>query len=373
MARRTLYTFRRGGKRGKGTDDQRSHRAGHVLKAFRCATIGGGHQIHAASVDDPENGFIRSVRKVGSEKGFYWGFDPQGVPHHKMEEVLTLIEDSAAPAFRYILDRGKTPWDNALPDKWPTRRDVRMAVSWWLAAQILRTAPQRDRLWRLEGTSLEMPTELARANLHLEFIIDSIGPLARLIWQRPWGIGLTSLCLFTSDAPVQLINGRDDDDPIRAASFWDIYLPLDPHRFLYLPGKKARESRPKLSVDHLIDLPGGLAIALNQQIIESAHRHLFWHPEHDPRPWSDMKDAMRMRASRSPTSGSELYISYGTLPAGTGVERRWLDKHTWDDGDGVDRDDQPAPRSENEAREIIETLIRRMNKARAEYNEKHPI
>lgn len=323
----------------------------------------GGHQISAALVDCPDNDFLTNVRNVGSEKGFYWGVDPEGIPHHQMEELLTLIERAATPAFRYLLDRGQRLSDNALAEPWPTRPDVRTAISWWLAAQILRTAPQRDRLWRLDAQRLEPPRGFVRANPHLAFIIEAIAPLAGLISRKPWGMGFTDLCLFTSDVPVQLINARADDDPIRAAAYWDIYSPLDAHRFLYLRGK-VHKSQREVQVDHLINLPGGLAIPLNQLMVENAHRHLLWHPEHDPRPRCQMQDALRMRSSRSPTGGSETLISYDTIPAGFGVERRWLDQHTWDLGSP-----QPdlQPLTNEEAIDVASAMSRRTHEDRIEF------
>lgn len=325
----------------------------------------GGHQISAALADSPDKDFPTNVRNVASEKGFYWGVDPAGVPHHQMEELLTLIESAATPAFRYLLDRGQAPSDNALAEPWPTRPDVRTAISWWLAAQILRTAPQRDRLWRLDTRGLAPPRGFVRADPHLAFIIEGIAPLAGLISRKPWGMGFTSLCLFTSDVPVQLINARDDDDPIRAAAYWDIYLPLDAHRFLYLPGE-VHKSQRELQVDHLINLPGGLAIALNELMVENAHRHLLWHPEHDPRSRFQMKDALRMRSNRSPVGGSETLISYDAIQADFGVERRWLDKHAWDPG--LAQADRSELRTAEEAIELASSMMRRIHEDRLEFD-----
>jgi hypothetical protein len=325
----------------------------------------GGHQIEAALVDNPSRTFRANVRDVGAAKGFYWGVDPEEVPHHQMEELLSLIETAATPAFRYLLDQGKIPSDNALPNPWPTRPDVRTAMSWWLAAQVLRTAPQRDRLWRLNGEGLELPSSLNRANPHLLFIIKGIAPLARLISRRPWGVGVSSLCLFTSDVPVQIINARDDDDPIHAATYWDLYMPLDPHRFLYLPGKM-HESRRELIRDHLINLPGGLAIPLNQLMVETAHRHLLWHPAHDPRSRSLMEDASRMRELRSPTAGSQTLVSYAALPMGYGVERRWLEKHTWEQSDTESA--LSDTREPEDAVGVARLMMRQISEARDEFD-----
>jgi hypothetical protein len=97
-----------------------------------------------------------------------------------------------------------------------------------------------------------------------------------------YAFGGSNLCLLTSDTPVQILNAHDNDDPLRAAAFWDLYLPLDPHRFLYLPGRMHSRDRD-LMKDHRVNLPGGLGIALNQTVIETAHRNVIWHSSHDLR------------------------------------------------------------------------------------------
>src|SRR5450756_283171 len=155
-----------------------------------------GHQIIAAHADDLSSPFPTTTRNVASEKGFYWGEDHDGVPHHEMERFLTTLENDAATAFRFILDKGSRPADNALPPRWPTRADDRLMLAWWIAAQLLRTTHQRERLWKLTGDPLEPPRSMARANKHFEFMLENIGPLAGIIFRRPWGIGFSSACLM---------------------------------------------------------------------------------------------------------------------------------------------------------------------------------
>jgi hypothetical protein len=294
--------------------------------------------IQAALADRPQTDFTQGIHNVGSAKGFYWGTDPEGVPHHHMEQFLGVIEGEAATAFRFVLDKGRLPTDSALPGKWPTRDETRYAIAWWIAAQILRTARQRERLRKLDGESLPFPSRLARNNPHLEYIVREIAPLAFLLARRPWGIGFTNLCLFTSDVPGQIINGQDDEDQLRAASYWDVYVPLDPHRFLYLPGA-LHDDQPRLRRDHRINLPGGLAMVLNDLIIETAHRNIFFHPEHDPRVKmheSIIQDTVKRRDS----TASQSIMYYDAMPPGMGIERRWLDRHTWDDEDLIA---EPSP------------------------------
>ncbi|MGX9901670.1 hypothetical protein ACW0JT_20535 [Arthrobacter sp. SA17] len=100
-----------------------------------------------------------------------------------------------------------------------------------------------------------MPRGLARNNHHLEYIAKQIAPLAFLLTTRPWGVGFTNLCLYTSDVPVQIINGQDDNDQLKAASYWDIYLPL-----ILTVSCTCRVQctaiTPRLMRDHTINLPG---------------------------------------------------------------------------------------------------------------------
>jgi hypothetical protein len=332
-----------------------------VMYLKRFAQQSGNHQVlRAAMADTPETDFTQSVRNVGSSKGFYWGTDPDGVPHHHMEQLLGIIEGEAAPAFRSILDKGSHPADNALPHRWPTRADTKHAIAWWMAAQILRTARQRERLMNLQTESLSLPRGLSRNNHHLEYIAKEIAPLAFLLTTRPWGIGFTNLCLYTSDVPVQIINGQDDNDQLKAASYWDIYAPLDPHRFLYLPGQMHR-GQPRLMRDHTINLPGGLAMALNDLMIENAHRHVFFHPEHDPRLRMHstlVADAVKRRG----LTPSESILYYDAMPPSTGIERRWLDRHTWDDPD--------LPEEQGDMRDpidLVEQMTEHLNSAKNAY------
>lgn len=157
-----------------------------VMHLKRFATQGSSSQVlQVAPADKPLDDFSQGVRNVGSAKGFYWGSTPEGVPHHEMESFLARIEAEAAPAFRYILDKGDLPTDSALPRNWPTRADTRITLSWWIAAQILRTARQRERLWSLQGEALPAPAKWSKSNLHIEYIVKHVAPLAFLISRKP--------------------------------------------------------------------------------------------------------------------------------------------------------------------------------------------
>lgn len=204
------------------------------LKRFARASSN-GHQIMVSSRDLAKT-FKASVRDVAVESGFYWGTDADGVPHHHMEEFLSALEGNATTAFRWVLDRGKGPDDDALP-RWPPRVDVRLSLSWWIAAQILRTVRQRNRLMMDAGRAgIELPDEVAKANRHLRYIAELIEPLAATLFSRPWGVGFSDYCLLSGDVPVLVLNGQDHANQQAAVAYWDVYLPLDPHRCLYLPG-----------------------------------------------------------------------------------------------------------------------------------------
>lgn len=331
----------------------------------------GGPQVSAASIEAPEKDFIVSTRNVGAEKSFYWGSGPDGVPTHNMEAFLTGIEGEAATAFRRILDNGKTPTENAFPDRWPPTAETRVAIAWWVAAQLIRTAPQRERLWRLHGDSpLEPPRSLRRADLHHAYIVQAVAPLAALIFGRPWGFGFTSLCLLTSDTPVQVLNARKDDDPLATAGYWDIYVPLDPHRFLYLPGQMHASQR-HLMRDHRINLPGGLAIPLNVEVIETAHRHIIWHPQHDPRSRINLADAQAMRRSRQAHEGTGTVLHYTALDDDFGIERRWLDTHLWESGLPTETiEDGDGPKTEAELVALVEQLSTQLESAKTEFEKR---
>ncbi len=324
----------------------------------------GGPQICASNIDTPTDGFATNTRNIAAEKGFYWGTGPNGIPTHDMEAFLTGVEGSATSAFRTLLDKGRLPSENALPDRWPPRPQTRAAVSWWLAAQLIRTAPQRERLWRLHGdATLEPPRSMRRADLHHAYIVHAVAPLAALIHARPWGFGFTGLCLLTSDSPVQVFNAKTDDDPLATATFWDIYVPLDPHRFLYLPGQMHSKNRA-LMRDHRINLPSGLAIALNIEVIETAHRHIIWHPNHDPRGQLNLEEALTMRRSRQNGNGGTV-LNYTAIDGDFGVERRWLDVHTWDVGEPDSADDERG--SEVDPITMIESLTAQLTEAQEDF------
>lgn len=313
---------------GSSVTNTRDH---HVPRMYlrRFARHGSGREPQiTAMTPDLGTRFTTSINRVAVERGFYWGTDLDGVPHHDLEEFLTSLEGDAVPAFRRVLDSGKTHTDDALP-VWPPRKDVRFAISWWMAAQILRTLRQRERLnlsysQEQGGTlprpeTLETPSRFAVANLHIRYIAEMIKNLAGAIFNRPWGIGFSDYCLLTGDVPVLVFNGQDHPDQSAAVRYWDVYMPMDPHRCLYLPGLGSAD-KMHIRVDHRFKLHPGHALGLNSLMIDTAVKHVFFHPEHDP----------TSKAEPAVPSNRELpqfLLNYEVLPKGYSVERRWLDTH----------------------------------------------
>ncbi|NED99301.1 DUF4238 domain-containing protein [Phytoactinopolyspora halotolerans] len=318
----------------------------------------GGHQLIAAPADNPRSEFPASTRNIGSEKGFYWGTTPEGVEHHHTEKFLSIIESEATTAFRALLDKDEgSPAADALPRPWPPRPAHRLAMSWWIAAQILRTPRQRERLWNLDGSPLDPPRSIASANHHIRYIAENVAPLAATIYRRAWGVGYSTPCLLTSDAPVQIMNAQDDSDQLRAASYWDIYLPLDPHRYLLIPIQ--RPQARDLTIDHKIDPNGApITIPLNETVMETAHRHIFWHPDHDPRPRLDLDQVLAIRQQRPAAGGSQSTFSYATLHPDAGIERRWLHRHV---PDHASSEHPGTERTTTDPTATAETMLNRLN------------
>lgn len=280
---------------------------------------GNGHQI-AVSNRELTQKFHTNVRDVAVESGFYWGTDSEGVPQHHMEQFLSVLEGDATPAFRALLDSGKDLNADALRP-WPPRTSARHALSWWISAQILRTVRQRSRL-HVEATrgGIDLPDRVAVANHHLRYIAEMVQPLAATLYGRPWGIGFADYCLLTGDVPALVLNGQDHGDQLSAVAYWDVYLPLDPHRCLYLPGAATVAADRRLRADHRFKLHGGHSLALNTAIMDASVRHVFFHPDHDPTPKAEPARSLESEMPR-------VMLAYEVLPPDAGVQRRWLDVH----------------------------------------------
>jgi hypothetical protein len=307
------------------------------LRRFARKNRGKAHQIIAAPAENLDASFPTSVRNVAAVNGFHWGIDPEGVPHHTMEELMTSIEKAAAPAFNEVLD---TAW--ALPERWPPTLDTRVRLSWWVAAQILRTTRQRHRLDHLADQAAEsgLPEALdpapgplhkfAQNNRHLAFITEHLAPLAAIVGSKPWGIGFSDACLPTSDVPVVVMNGQDHDNQLLSAAYWDVLVPLDPHRFLIMPTPGSQPD-PRTLADHRVKFHPGLGIALGDMLWGAADQHVFWHPDHLP---YILEMESRSRGPRLPRpwggdthEAPQTIMQYGVMPPGMTVERRWLEEH----------------------------------------------
>jgi hypothetical protein len=125
------------------------------------------------------------------------------------------------------------------------------------------------------------------------------------------------------------MNGQDDADQVLAAAYWDILVPLDPHRFLILPTVGSQDD-PRTRVDHRLKLDSGMGIFITDLIVSVADTHVFHHPHHQPPGW-DHK-AMRGGHLPRPWEGDSseppsMILQYGALGAGLTVERTWLADH----------------------------------------------
>ncbi|MBX8686184.1 DUF4238 domain-containing protein [Mycobacterium sp. 20091114027_K0903767] len=321
-----------------------------------------GFHVVAADVSDLSVRFTSEVKNVAVERGFYWGTDSEGIPHHEMERFLVRIEALGARAFRQLLDGGKLPTDNALPAV-PLRKDTRLDLSWWIAAQLLRTTRQRARLDVSTDTSIDVPGDFQSANRHIKYIINLIRPLAAVLFARPWGVGFSDYCLLTGDVPVLVINGQDASDQVLAADYWDVYLALDPHRCLFLPGLSTRRIRNHW-FDRTLKLHPGIAIALNNAVSDVAVKHVFFHPDHDPTSKVHVRERGELQAELVANTMPRYLVGYDVLGADCGVERRWLDEH-------------PAPSpsnhstqlTESEVAEAVEIMANHLDKAEATFRD----
>jgi len=299
------------------------------LKRFAELRAGKGYYVTAAPANDLTREFTPNVRNVAAVRGFYWASRPDGVDHHEVEVLLQKIEDAALPAFRLMLDDR----DYALPTRWPLPEGHRVAMPWWMAAQVLRTTRQRARLEALRNADqLAAPGSVGRygANhAHLHYMLRQMGAIAQRIYEKPWCAGLSDVCLLTSDVPVVILNGQDDPDQEFAMWFDDVFLPLDPHRFLLLPGQMLQKDDWRKRVDHRLKLDGGLGLFLNDAQWAAASRQVFFHPDHSPLALDTKQPA---RGQRLPPPGAadqppRYVIEYGVLPGDLSVSRRWLIEH----------------------------------------------
>jgi hypothetical protein len=205
-------------------------------------------------------------------------------------------------------------------------------MAWWMSAQLLRTTRQRKRLAYLaDEEPLEAPASIrsvVQANRHLDFMTHQIAALAYVLAHRPWALGMSDVCLLTGDVPLVILNGHDEPHQLMSASLWDILLPLDPHRFLFLPDVVAQEQDPRKRVDHRMKMDGGMGTALAHGLHDAADHFVLHHPQHKPQ-IDRLKHSARLP---NPWAGNthtppEYYINYNVLAPDVNVERHWIDRH----------------------------------------------
>lgn len=241
---------------------------------------GRGYFTIARSIAKFEHHFASNVANLAAWSDFYTVTNDEGEPSRDVDVLFGRIETAATPAFAAVLDQGQF----AFPNPWQPSREVRTAIAYFLAAQLLRSTRQRLRLFAV-ADRLPLPPRLRDqqlANEHGQFVIDLLGDLAAIFYARPWGLVFSVECLFTTDVPVVLMNHHDDDNQLAAASFWEVILPLDPHRLLFLPSVGMVNDDPRKSMDHRGFLDGGFGSAINQAMVDAAHEWVFQHPGHPP-------------------------------------------------------------------------------------------
>lgn len=111
-----------------------------------------GHFISALPVGEVGRSatFTTNVKGAAARSGYNIGIADDGEAHHDAERLFSVIESAATHGFKAMLDDPHY----ALPRRWPLRAVDRQRVSWWLAAQILRTNRQRRRLVGLSDENL---------------------------------------------------------------------------------------------------------------------------------------------------------------------------------------------------------------------------
>jgi len=126
------------------------------------------------------------------------------------------------------------------------------------------------------------------------------------------------------------MNGQDRDDQLLSVAYWDVLVPLDPHRFLVMPTPGSQPD-PRTLADHRVKFDGGFGMVLLSLLWDAADQHVFWHPDHVPQALEMDPRMLGPRLPR-PWAGDtheppQTIMEYGAMPPGTTVERRWLEEH----------------------------------------------
>ncbi|MFD4866859.1 DUF4238 domain-containing protein [Streptomyces sp. NPDC058412] len=319
------------GKRAAKAGGTRDHTVPQMyLKHFAQHVARRKYELKVRRLDKINEPFTVTPTGIAAETGYYWGISAEGVPHHAAEELFTSLEGRADTVLKVLLNDP----DWALTPHWPLGPDQRHVLAWWMAAQILRTTRQRKRLTHqqteapdITGLPQEVHT-LAQNNPHLRYIVENIVTLALTLEARPWALGFSDMCLLTSDTPVAIWNRPDDEDQLRAAALSDIMLPLDPHRFLFLPGPATRDSDPRKRVDHLMHAEGAIGFALVEVAFDVADQFVIHHPEHDPwKHWEPNSPGQPKLWDGQTHSAPQYILEYPVFPPSQNIERRWTVEH----------------------------------------------
>lgn len=319
------------GKRAAKTGGTRDHTVPQMyLKHFAQHVGRRTYVLNVRRLDKINDPFPVTPTGIAAETGYYWGITAEGVPHHSVEELFTSLEGHAETVLKVLLNDP----DWALTPHWPLRPDQRHALAWWMAAQILRTTRQRKRLTHqqteapdITGLPQEVHT-LAQNNPHLRYILENIVTLALILEARPWALGFSDMCLLTSDTPIAIWNRPDDEDQLRVAALSDILLPLDPHRFLFLPGPDTRGTDRCKHVDHLMHAAGAIGFALVEVAYDVADQFVIHHPEHDPwEHWKPNSPGQPKPWDGQKHSAPQYILEYGVFPPSQNIERRWTVEH----------------------------------------------
>ncbi|MGW4984270.1 DUF4238 domain-containing protein [Streptomyces mirabilis] len=100
------------------------------------------YELRVRRVVNADRSFPAAPSAMGAGRGFCRDTTLDGIPHHACEELFTRLEGSAETVLKAVLNDK----DWALTPNWPLKHDQRGAFAWWMAAQILRTTRQRQRL-----------------------------------------------------------------------------------------------------------------------------------------------------------------------------------------------------------------------------------
>ena len=135
----------------------------------------------AADVATPDRRFRTNVNNVAAERDFYTWVDENGAERREVESFLSRVESVATPALAAVLDDPSY----ALTRQWPLPPRNRLALAWFMAAQIVRTTRQRKRLEAWAGREgIELPGTVdgpGIATAHVASMFDAMRGLTHAL------------------------------------------------------------------------------------------------------------------------------------------------------------------------------------------------